>query len=1091
MIINLSPYEKNRIIPDQLGQTELGRDMLAQDYILKQLTASLIYPEKQLGKEFWNTVYAKAQQEFGTCDIPVNTFNKVWIVADKARILERNNVGYVVGAKLKVMLEEDYMALKKHTAISQVGNENKTHKVASQVVHEIIIPELDKEVNQGKNFAPLRQMFYSMILASWYKLALKDALLNQVYSNKGKISGVLSDDPMVKEKIFEQYLRAYKKGVFNYIRQDMDTVSNQPLPRKYFSGGEFLVGVRDHLQREMNLGPGDNAQVVGDMAMETVGMTKDQAMQSLVVVTQDHLAGDMLSLAERLNSTSDDSYENEVNRRARYLEALSRITGESQNRVTMAEIYGFLERINQEISRRDELKMWDKEGEMSRYDFRQLLELLHSYATSDSVMRYGLLKNKYILQSLKEKSQDWKFVVILSEGLARHMRRAARYKSDINEYKAVIKKMKFGIASDRLLKQGLASFGYQEKVAIALKPGESSRVVIYDSRHPAREGILYFERGNDNQLYFQAGQEAKKAIEVGKNEIVYTGPFCPLVMVRENGFILYGRNNEALTIKLIANDFDYIENLIQRILVAFEDSSFADINHLFEKIRNHANLLGQDGQVQLRNIQQRFESAKKKYEALKDWEYKFEKALILGNEGDAKVILDRVKPYEKELGDKFLNAQGRYEARFRGKREFKQESEKERLKRLLKPKQKYYDALKVEGDEGPLVINTLAQLKTAYHKVVMEYHPDKNPNNPEAETRTKKANEANDIIEAYLKMFDEAMQAGQDAAMKTEHALDDYIVSHVRQNYNLKYTKEREAEAAGSGQTDWDRPQKAMGEEVEAAINKRNPQTLNVLNLGSGDGAGGGMDLVKRGLRNTHVDFSGEAINLFRSRVKETAPDMGDRNQFEVGDMLDILRTLKDESFDIVHAHLSLQYHSKEKLHQILKEIRRVLKPDGKFLFKVHSMEDTRLVDRNKWRQLEEGESFYEMPKKEITRFFTDNFINQLLKDTGFKLYAPLKKITVEGWYNRPWVVVAQKDFAMEVIKEVVHPTLPPGGIDLNAKNMSMDVFKEGRGVDMKFDPAIVAEFRRGNFSGIVANIIRIVPVKSPLSMMGLPAATN
>jgi len=50
--VNLSPYEKDRIIPEAFGQTEMGKDLLSQDYILKQLTASLMYPEKKLAKLF-------------------------------------------------------------------------------------------------------------------------------------------------------------------------------------------------------------------------------------------------------------------------------------------------------------------------------------------------------------------------------------------------------------------------------------------------------------------------------------------------------------------------------------------------------------------------------------------------------------------------------------------------------------------------------------------------------------------------------------------------------------------------------------------------------------------------------------------------------------------------------------------------------------------------------------------------------------------------------------------------------------------------------------------------------------------------------
>ena len=131
--VNLSPYEKDRMIADDLGQTQMGQDMLAQDYILKQLTASLIYPEKQLGKNFWDKVYAKAQQLYGTSEIPVNTFNKVWIVADKADVFERGNVAYIVGAHLKVMLEEDYTAFNKNVIPAKAGIQNTgSHSVASQ-----------------------------------------------------------------------------------------------------------------------------------------------------------------------------------------------------------------------------------------------------------------------------------------------------------------------------------------------------------------------------------------------------------------------------------------------------------------------------------------------------------------------------------------------------------------------------------------------------------------------------------------------------------------------------------------------------------------------------------------------------------------------------------------------------------------------------------------------------------------------------------------------------------------------------------------------------------------------------------------------
>src|SRR5271167_123779 len=235
--VNLSPYEKNRMVPEALGQTDLGRDLLAQDYILKQLTASLIYPEKDLGKEFWSRVYAKAQQQFGTTNIPVNTFNKVWILPDEAQVFENVNAAYVTKATLKVMLDEDYLAKQKHQQ-TQASN------ISSQIVREIVIPEIKKEVNTGKNFAPLRQIYQALILAKWYKETIQNGLLDAVYTNKNKIAGVNLNDPTVKEQIYERYLKAYKKGAFNYIKED-PTPDGQVVPRKYFSGGTEMAMVVD------------------------------------------------------------------------------------------------------------------------------------------------------------------------------------------------------------------------------------------------------------------------------------------------------------------------------------------------------------------------------------------------------------------------------------------------------------------------------------------------------------------------------------------------------------------------------------------------------------------------------------------------------------------------------------------------------------------------------------------------------------------------------------------------------------------------------------------------------------------------------
>ncbi len=258
--VNLSPYEKNRIVPEAFGQTEMGRDLLAQDYLLKQITALLMYPEGETGKKFWKKIYEESAKRFGNTNIPVNTFNKVWIVPEKAVVYEnaKSGTAYVVESKLKVMIEADYLATQKYEAAGPApaaphpssltlradkgSASGSPATLAAQIIKEIILPELTKEINAGQNFAQLRQVYNSLILAIWYKKKIKDSILAQVYNDKNKFSGVNISDPQEKQKIYQRYLQAFKKGVYNYIKET-EMPNGISVPRKYFSGGVTLLEV--------------------------------------------------------------------------------------------------------------------------------------------------------------------------------------------------------------------------------------------------------------------------------------------------------------------------------------------------------------------------------------------------------------------------------------------------------------------------------------------------------------------------------------------------------------------------------------------------------------------------------------------------------------------------------------------------------------------------------------------------------------------------------------------------------------------------------------------------------------------------------
>ena len=268
--VNLSPYERDRIVPGNFGTTLMGKDLLEQDYLLKQIMASLSYPENDLGKQFWQKVYRKSYELYGTTEIPINTFNKVWITPKFAHVYVQGNAAFVVNSQLDVMLEADYKAWVHHLKNNNTGL-SQNAGAYSQVFREVILPELRQEINQGKNFAVVRQVYNAMILATWYKRHLKDSVLGRMYVGKNQVKGVDVADKDAKEKIFRQYLKAYKKCVYNYIKEDYDPFTQQTVPRKYASGGLYFVGFGGPASKEYAEVASPRGMSIGaDLAMASV-----------------------------------------------------------------------------------------------------------------------------------------------------------------------------------------------------------------------------------------------------------------------------------------------------------------------------------------------------------------------------------------------------------------------------------------------------------------------------------------------------------------------------------------------------------------------------------------------------------------------------------------------------------------------------------------------------------------------------------------------------------------------------------------------------------------------------------------------------
>ncbi|MCX5704009.1 MAG: HEAT repeat domain-containing protein, partial [Candidatus Omnitrophica bacterium] len=236
--VNLRPDSPDNIIDDWLAQTDVGKIMLESDLQLKKDTAKATSPETPEGKRYWDNLYKKTEELFGNENISIPTLTRPWIVPGEIIIRETTDSAYIYKATLKVMLEQDYL---KDSATYNFSDPRlkALNEYSSQLIRELIIPKLTKEVNTSKRYASLRQAYYSLILAQWFKARFygKGGLYSWLIDKKD-LTNLTSQDNWSKQDYFKQYQKSFKDGEYN-LKEPIQTPFGQSV-RSYFSGGMQL-----------------------------------------------------------------------------------------------------------------------------------------------------------------------------------------------------------------------------------------------------------------------------------------------------------------------------------------------------------------------------------------------------------------------------------------------------------------------------------------------------------------------------------------------------------------------------------------------------------------------------------------------------------------------------------------------------------------------------------------------------------------------------------------------------------------------------------------------------------------------------------
>ncbi|MDO8747575.1 MAG: hypothetical protein Q7J72_00445, partial [Candidatus Omnitrophota bacterium] len=194
----------------------------------------------------------------------IPTLTRPWIVPGEIILRESQDNSsktsqgaYIYKANLKVMLEEDYLTSRggsRTAPTSALGNQQyefndprlkELNQYSTQLIRELILPKLTQKVNSSKDYANLRQVYFSLILARWFKETFNQP---QATSHKPpadidlaklidshNLTNLTSKQIWDKTTYFNAYQKSFQEGEYN-LSEPVYTPTGQVI-RRYMSGG--------------------------------------------------------------------------------------------------------------------------------------------------------------------------------------------------------------------------------------------------------------------------------------------------------------------------------------------------------------------------------------------------------------------------------------------------------------------------------------------------------------------------------------------------------------------------------------------------------------------------------------------------------------------------------------------------------------------------------------------------------------------------------------------------------------------------------------------------------------------------------------